>query len=348
MGLGFSTFVGEAETAALSLVEILAGAGIVYGGLRIGAAFVGGNVGSMVAGTTVGFGVMTGGAALAYDGIKRTWPEIKADLPFTDVALAALGPFLILEGGLLFGQGEGFNATPTLVGLIAQENYWLAVVGGTMMTVGSLLTLNTANQFYRFLPLGYHYKTGVEIAMLGGSSILSLAGAYKLANDPGFNKFDLGITALGLAGMSYFGYATYHEWMRYKGYVICPQDKKRYYLNGDWTSIDTYNPGVISNACSTAGLTPAEIRQEYFDRIKKLYEDNANKGIFKTQQAGETTCAAGFRKIQVGPYAECQPEEYFDDAKPSYKQPDSTTANTQNTTGSGLNTGNAKKAGKGK
>lgn len=350
MGLGFSAEMDAIKQGVIAGVEVLVGAGIVYGGARVSGAFIGGNIGSMVAGTSIGFGIMMGGAALAYDGVKRVWPEIKADVPFGDLALAALGPYLVFEGALLFGQGEGFNTTATLIGLVAQENFWLAAIGGTAMTVGSLLTLNSINQFYTFLPYGWHYKTGVQIAMLGGSSVLALAGGYKLANDPGFNKFDLGITALGVAGMSYFGYATYHEWMRYKGYVICPQDKKKYYLSGDTRSIDTYDKAVIKLQCDAvgAGLSDRDYRQEYFDRIKKLYEDNANKGIFKTQQAGETTCAAGFRKIQVGPYAECQPEEYFDDYKPSYKQPDSTTANTQNTTGSGLNTGNAKKAGKGK
>lgn len=351
MGSAISAEVKAVEEGILSAVEVLAGAGVVYGGARVAGAFLGGNVGSMVAGTSVGFGIMLGGVALAYDGVKRVWPEIKADLTLSDLAIATTGPFLLFEGALLLGQGAGLNTTTTLIGLVAQENYWLAVLGGTSMAVGALLTMDTVNQFYSFLPYGWNYRAGINIALTAGSGVLALAGAYKLANDPGFNKFDAGLMALAGAGLGYFGYKSYYEWLRYKGYVICPEDKKKHYLMGDWTNQNTYDAAIIKTTCAAqgAGLSDRDYRKEYFDRMNALIEANEKRGIYKTEQQQNKKCADGETKIRVGPYIECWSNELIAQSEgKSYKQPDSSTANTQNTTGSGLNTGNAKKAGKGK
>jgi hypothetical protein len=357
MGLGFSSELESAKNGVIAALEVLAGAGVVYGGAKVTGAFINSSIGPMVVGTSVGFGVMMGGAYMAYDGATRVYPEWKADISFKNLALAAAGPYLMLEGSVLLGQGIGLNATPTLVGLVAQENYWLAVLGGTAATVGAFLTLDAVNQVYTFLPYGWNYRAGINIAMTAGSAVLGLAGAYKLSNDPGFNKFDLGLMVLAGAGLGYFGYKSYHEWLRYKGYVICPEDKKKHYLTGDWTKQDTYDAAIIKNTCAAqgAGQTDRDYRQEYFDRMKKLYEGNLKKINNKYNHdnkngfndGSEGTCPEGSTKKNVLGLYDCY-DENDQLVKQLWKQPDSTTASTQNTTGSGLNTGNAKKAGKGK
>jgi hypothetical protein len=343
---------GIIESSVKTALMAVAGLGVAGVGAYMFVNFAqAGNVGALVGGTMVGGALMTGGGAIVYSRFRsKYWPELP---PTGDVVRALVGPLVTFEGAVLMAQGAGFTSAISALGLINTQNLYVEGLGAAMVAWGALTTVNVANQFYQFLPYGWSFKAGEYVADAGACAVLVVIFGTKvnIFDLTQADLFDLAGFLVSVGGLAYTGYKVYYEWMRYKGYVVCPQDKKKYYLSGG-DRIDTYDPAIIKLRCDIAGLSAKEIRDEYFNRMKALKDKNhkdlkADKNKYENPNAYLPDCKGKpvtWDRLTSG--EDIDFSCYVNGTV--YKQQDSTTTSTQNTTGSGLNTGNAKKAGKGK